>query len=56
MEPNAPIGTANSTEKGIDQLSYNAARNKNTKTMEIANMIACWFPAAISSRVIPENS
>ena len=36
IDPKAPIGTANNTEKGTDQLSYNAARNRNTKTMEMA--------------------
>ena len=34
IAPNAPIGTASITENGTDQLSYNAARNRNTKVME----------------------
>ena len=34
MAPNAPTGTDNSTENGTDQLSYNAARNRNTKTID----------------------
>ena len=38
IAPNTPIGTANKTEKGTAQLSYNAARNKNTKTIDNAKM------------------
>ena len=34
MAPNALIGTANITDNGTDQLSYNAARKRKTKTMQ----------------------
>lgn len=34
IAPNAPIGTDKSTEKGTDQLSYSAARNKKTKRID----------------------
>src|SRR5688500_1195004 len=56
IEPKAPIGTANNTENGTDQLSYSAARNKNTKMIDIAKMVDCCPPAVISSLDIPENS
>ena len=38
IAPNAPIGTASNTENGTDQLSYNAARNRNTNVIENRNM------------------
>ena len=38
IAPNTPIGTASKTEKGTDQLSYNAARNKNTNTIDNAKI------------------
>jgi hypothetical protein len=38
MAPNAPMGTANKTENGTDQLSYNAARNKKTNVIENIKM------------------
>src|SRR4028119_2509864 len=56
MVPNTPMGTANNTEKGTDQLSYSAARKRNTNTMEIANTIDVVLPDFISSLLIPENS
>jgi hypothetical protein len=34
IAPKAPIGTASNTEKGTDQLSYNAARKRKTKVNE----------------------
>ena len=43
MDPNAPIGTANNTENGTDQLSYNAARNRKTNTMEMAKMVTAVY-------------
>ena len=39
IDPKAPIGTANNTENGTDQLSYKAARKRNTNTSEIAKFI-----------------
>src|ERR1700712_3723342 len=38
MAPNTPIGTANNTENGTDQLSYKADINKNTNTIDNAKM------------------
>ena len=34
MAPNIPKGTINITAKGTDQLSYNAAKHKNTNNNE----------------------
>ena len=34
IAPNAPMGTASNTENGTDQLSYSAARKRNTNVME----------------------
>ena len=45
IEPNAPIGTANKTEKGTDQLSYNAAKKRNTNNSYTAKMSTVSFPA-----------
>ena len=38
IAPKAPVGTANKTDNGIDQLSYKAARNRNTKRMDNENI------------------
>ena len=56
MAPKAPIGTANNTENGTDQLSYNAARNKNTNAMDRLKMITVLFPAFNYSLLKPEHS
>ncbi|MNR62960.1 hypothetical protein D3C85_1851170 [compost metagenome] len=41
-DPTTPIGTTIITANGIDQLSYSAARHRNTTTNEMAyNDAAC---------------
>ena len=47
--PKMPKGTTSMTEKGIDQLSYKAARLRNTISMDSAMIHALWLPALISS-------
>ncbi len=56
MAPNIPSGTASKTEKGTYQLSYNAARNKNTNTIDNAKIKIVLLPAFTSSRLNPANS
>ncbi len=45
----ALMGTASITASGTDQLSYNAARNRNTKTMQNVKIYTVMEPALISS-------
>ena len=45
----ALMGTASITDSGTDQLSYNAARNRNTKTIEKRKIYTVVVPALISS-------
>ena len=49
MAPNAPSGTASNTENGTDQLSYNAARNRNTNTIDNMKIYTVLDPAWSSS-------
>ena len=56
MAPNAPSGTASSTENGTDQLSYSAASSRNTNTMLRPKMMMVLLPELISSRLRPEKS
>ena len=44
--PRMPIGTTSSTDTGTDQLSYSAARHRNTTTID----------STISSVVCPADS
>jgi len=34
IAPNIPMGTASSTENGTAKLSYNAAKNRNTNSID----------------------
>ena len=43
-----PMGTPSSTENGIAQLSYSAARHRNTNTSESARILPCWEPDSFS--------
>src|SRR5579871_16566 len=56
IAPNTPIGTASNTENGTDQLSYNAARNRNTNTTDNAKIYTELEPDFISCKLSPENS
>ena len=38
--PSMPSGTTSSTAAGIDQLSYNAARHRNTTTIDLIHNVA----------------
>ncbi|MCY1410294.1 hypothetical protein D9M71_256600 [compost metagenome] len=42
--PSTPSGTTSNTEVGIDQLSYNAARHRNTTSSESPIRIGAWSP------------
>ncbi|MNH36893.1 hypothetical protein D3C79_977330 [compost metagenome] len=41
-EPTTPIGTTIMTANGIDQLSYNAARHRNTTNSAMAYSDPAW--------------
>ena len=41
-DPTTPIGTTNITANGIDQLSYSAARHRNTTISEMAYSDDAW--------------
>ncbi len=56
MDPNKAIGTASSTEKGTDQLSYKAVSSRKTKRMDRAKISALLLPAWISWREILAHS
>src|SRR6202012_6210661 len=56
IAPKAPSGTASNTENGTDQLSYNAAKNRNTKVIENKKIYIVVEPAFISSELSPEYS
>ena len=47
--PMIPSGTTSITENGIDQLSYSAARQRNTTMAEITNNAVVCEPARRSS-------
>ncbi|MNI37669.1 hypothetical protein D3C73_917710 [compost metagenome] len=46
--PSTPSGTTSSTATGIDQLSYSAARQRNTTTMDSTSSSVAALPARIS--------
>ncbi len=46
--PSTPSGTTSSTETGIDQLSYNAARARNTTRIDRPNSSGAWLPEITS--------
>ena len=54
--PSTPSGTTSSTENGIDQLSYSAARHRNTASSEKPNRYSAVAPASRSSRDCPVHS
>ena len=46
--PSTPSGTTSSTATGTDQLSYSAARHRNTTSTDSAISIGAWLPERIS--------
>ena len=54
--PSTAKGTDKSTAKGIDQLSYCAAKNRYTKMMARPKMKGAALPAAFSWKVTPDHS
>ena len=50
------MGTARMTENGTDQLSYRAARQRNTTRMEMAYRNGAWVPACTSWKEAPVHS
>ena len=54
--PSKPSGTTKITDSGIVQLSYNAAKHKNTAKIENAYKIADCEPEACSSFDWPVHS
>src|SRR5690606_19689882 len=55
-EPNTPKGTTKITAKGIDQLSYKAAKHKKIASKESASSIGACEPEILSSLLIPVHS
>ncbi|CAM3311924.1 hypothetical protein BUGL105410_29315 [Burkholderia gladioli] len=51
-----PTGTDSITANGIDQLSYKAARHRNTTSTEIAYSAVAWLPDSRSSKDKPVHS
>ena len=47
---------ASTTATGISQLSYCAARKRNTRTNASAKSSGAWLPAAICWKVVPVHS
>ncbi|MNH29773.1 hypothetical protein D3C79_900230 [compost metagenome] len=54
--PSTPSGTTSSTEVGIDQLSYSAARHKNTTSNDSAISIGACEPESRSCNDRPVHS
>ncbi|MNV27528.1 hypothetical protein D3C71_1186820 [compost metagenome] len=54
--PSTPSGTTSSTEVGIDQLSYNAARHRNTINSDSPSRIGAWLPDNRSCNDNPVHS
>ncbi len=54
--PRAPSGTTSSTATGIDQLSYSAARHRNTTTIDSTISRVALLPARISWYDMPLQS
>ena len=46
--PSTPSGTTSSTDTGTDQLSYSAARHRNTTRIDSTISIVAWLPERIS--------
>lgn len=42
--PITPSGNTSMTENGTDQLSYSAARHRNTTRIEMAYSAGAWLP------------
>ncbi|MCY1233553.1 hypothetical protein D9M72_461000 [compost metagenome] len=55
-EPMTPSGTTMITATGIDQLSYSAARHRNTRRQDSAIRSGAWVPDWISCRDCPVHS
>ncbi|MNH44301.1 hypothetical protein D3C71_2122740 [compost metagenome] len=51
--PMMPSGTTSTTAIGIDQLSYSAARHRNTNSSERANSAGICEPESFSSYDMP---
>ncbi|MDT4870127.1 hypothetical protein FQZ97_1051900 [compost metagenome] len=54
--PSTPSGTTSNTEVGIDQLSYSAARHRNTTSNDKAMSIGAWAPDKRSCSDRPVHS
>jgi len=54
--PRTPSGTASSTASGTSQLSYWAARTRNTKSADRAKTNPARLPASISWKARPDHS
>ena len=54
--PKMPVGTVSSTAKGTLQLSYKAARQRNTKTRAKPNTWKVELADFFSSRLCPDHS
>ncbi|MNZ85505.1 hypothetical protein D3C78_1042990 [compost metagenome] len=54
--PSTPSGTTSSTAVGIDQLSYSAARHRNTTSNDSAISIGAWLPDSRSCSDRPVHS
>src|SRR5476649_2684381 len=54
--PSTPSGTTSSTEVGIDQLSYSAARHRNTTSNDSPSSIVAWEPDKRSCKDKPVHS
>ena len=54
--PKMPSGTTSSTANGIAQLSYSAARHRNTTISEMANSSGACAPDCRSSYEVPDHS
>lgn len=54
--PSTPSGTTSNTDVGIDQLSYSAARHKNTISSDSPSRIGAWLPDKRSCNDNPVHS
>ena len=56
VTPSRPSGTTSITANGIDQLSYSAAKHRNTASTEKPNNSSAVDPDSFSSRDCPVHS
>ena len=54
--PSTPSGTTSITANGTDQLSYSAARHRNTTSSDSAYSAGAWVPERRSSKEVPVHS